>query len=447
MVQVAVVVLDTLRKDAFEREFDWLVDDGLTLSGLFSNSHWTVPAHAALFTGVRPVEAGVYHGSRRLDTEEETIAEWCRDRGIRTHMFTENAHVSPEFGFDRGFDQVFETSPSGVDPLNDEEDGTSTDREWWLSWQDDQDVTIHDAPQIIRAAIDADRPTLSLLATGIQMKLESARRGGATDRIVAQLRETDETTDELVFVNLMGAHQPYRPPSDYRTVDPVSIDAVRATLFGPEESPERIRQAYRDGVRWLSESYRQVHQTLIDRGADVIVTVADHGEALGEAGHWEHQTGLEPNLVHVPGVVTGPDVDAGHAEKRLMLSDLCHAIQKIFLDEELRRAISNAEQSADLPGKAIGVTEHHGLDPGILSDLSDEGVDVGEWSRPRYGLVYPYGYAWRRHGEDRATTVGDVPKTVEADLDAVTESMPPVVTEEDTIDESVQARLSDLGYT
>ena len=79
---VAVVVLDTLRRDRFREYFDWL--PGQFYSRAFSTSHWTVPAHASLFTGKYGSELGVTAKSPSLDCDEITLPEALSAAGYRT---------------------------------------------------------------------------------------------------------------------------------------------------------------------------------------------------------------------------------------------------------------------------------------------------------------------------------------------------------------------------
>lgn len=64
-MNVATVVLDTLRKDAFERHFEWLSER--RFDTVWSPSHLTVPVHGSLFTGCYPSETGVHAGRVPLD--------------------------------------------------------------------------------------------------------------------------------------------------------------------------------------------------------------------------------------------------------------------------------------------------------------------------------------------------------------------------------------------
>lgn len=62
---VAIVLLDTLRRDSSDEHFDWL--PGGRYKSTWSTSHWTVPAHGTLFTGKYPTETGVRIKSPALD--------------------------------------------------------------------------------------------------------------------------------------------------------------------------------------------------------------------------------------------------------------------------------------------------------------------------------------------------------------------------------------------
>ena len=42
---VAIVVLDTLRKDTFDRYFEWV--EGTVFDNAYSTSHWTVLTHVS----------------------------------------------------------------------------------------------------------------------------------------------------------------------------------------------------------------------------------------------------------------------------------------------------------------------------------------------------------------------------------------------------------------
>lgn len=102
MTNIALVVLDTLRKDAFDQHFDWL--PGIQFQNAWSPGAWTIPAHAALFGGAYPSELGVYAKTQSLDCDRRVLAEALSDKDYQTRAFSANANISSAFNFDRGFD-------------------------------------------------------------------------------------------------------------------------------------------------------------------------------------------------------------------------------------------------------------------------------------------------------------------------------------------------------
>lgn len=100
---VALVVLDTVRKDIFDDYFDWV--PGRRFENAWAPSHWTVPVHASLFGGKYASELGVNAKNTVLDCPEAVLAERLSREGYRTRAFCSNPNISPAFEFDRGFDE------------------------------------------------------------------------------------------------------------------------------------------------------------------------------------------------------------------------------------------------------------------------------------------------------------------------------------------------------
>ncbi|WP_200895638.1 sulfatase-like hydrolase/transferase [Halorubrum saccharovorum] len=98
---IALVVLDTLQKDIFDRKFNWI--SGVNYNNAWSTTHYSPAAHGSLFTGKFGSEIGVHGKSPNLDCEQPTLAEILRDSGYTTRGFSANTYVSKYFDFDRGF--------------------------------------------------------------------------------------------------------------------------------------------------------------------------------------------------------------------------------------------------------------------------------------------------------------------------------------------------------
>ena len=78
---VAVVVLDTMRKETFDGNFSWLRSRGVPFDNAWSTSHWTIPAHASLFTGLYASEAGTHAKNRTLLSTEHNLSGHLSEAG------------------------------------------------------------------------------------------------------------------------------------------------------------------------------------------------------------------------------------------------------------------------------------------------------------------------------------------------------------------------------
>lgn len=290
MTNIAVVVLDTLRKDTFDDHFGWL--PGTRFDRAYSTANWTAPAHASLFTGCYGSEVGVTAKSRALDCPEPSLPELFHEAGYRTRGISANHNVSTKNNFDRGFDEF--VNPSKLkNPGN----------ENVLDWEAFLASTDATGPELylraLAACVFSEYDTLESIRTGLGRKRsEDSGAAAALERLEAMAFGDRE----FVFLNLMEAHTPYDPPEPYNSVGgPVSV-GIRSTFEGVDD-PETVKRAYDDAARYLSDVYKRIFEALA-ADFDYIVTLSDHGEMLGEHGVWNHTYGLYPEVTHVPLVVT-----------------------------------------------------------------------------------------------------------------------------------------------
>jgi len=114
---LVVVLIDTLRADALAAygaqprqmpRLDALAERGAVFTDVLSNSSWTRPSVASLFTGLRPEEHGANAGDR-LPEARRTLAEQLRAGGYETAAFVSNfAVVGAQSGFAQGFERFEE---------------------------------------------------------------------------------------------------------------------------------------------------------------------------------------------------------------------------------------------------------------------------------------------------------------------------------------------------
>ena len=117
---IILIVLDTVRADRLSSygysrntspHFDQLAKEGALFEEAKSTSHWTLPSHASLFTGLFPSRhgaGGASSGGLTIRGTYRTLAEHLRDEGYRTVGVAANRCVGGSSGLERGFDQFLE---------------------------------------------------------------------------------------------------------------------------------------------------------------------------------------------------------------------------------------------------------------------------------------------------------------------------------------------------
>jgi arylsulfatase A-like enzyme len=442
-MNVAVVVLDTLRKDAFERHFDWL--PGRRFDNAWSPSHWTVPVHGTMFTGRYPSETGVHAKNVTLDCDDQVLAERLSAAGYTTRAFSCNPYVSPVFGFDRGFEKF-----AGSWRLR------QLDPELF-DWGTFISETHEEGPtRYLRAlyrCLREDCDTVASLNHGLRMKLrdwdyvDSIDDDGAAEAL-GYLRETDFGSQEFLYVNLMEAHTPYDPPEGYKTVDVAHGRGLEATISeGEEESidGEAVRQAYDDCVRYLSDMYEDIFSALTDE-FDYVVTLSDHGELLGEHGGWMHGYGLYRELTSVPLSVYGPEMPDGQTDDLVSLLDVHATVLDIATGGDSPRGHSLVGEDR----RERCLTEYHGFTAQKLDTLRNTSIPeqrIGEFDRTLRGIARPEYYGFETVDDFVETGEGSV-EDGRADLQDLVDDLNVREREasERELSDSVMSHLEDLGY-
>ncbi|ODR82474.1 arylsulfatase [Haladaptatus sp. W1] len=437
MTNIALIVLDTLRKDYFDKHFDWL--PGRRFENAWSTSHWTAPAHASLFTGKYPSEVGIYTNSQRFDCKEPLLAERFADAGYITRGISANPNISPAFDANRGFqkfDSQFQIEGIGEGMFD-----------WEAFIAESKDMGPERFAIALKRCVFGDYETIPSLKHGAKLKLRDMGfgnlvTGGGSECVLSFVRETDFGDREFFFANLMEAHAPYDPPEPFKTVD-VDVDTISATVESPDACPSDIRQAYDDSIRYLSRVYEQIFEEL-QADFDIIVTVSDHGELLGEHDSWGHMFGLYPELTNVPLSVYTADGAHGESDVAVNLFDVHRTLVDVIdiesngRGQNLLRELDNSEF----------LTEYHGLRKANYLGLRNEGlVDADRLNEQLIGVVSGdyYGYETFDGWSERGSAPCENPKQRINELVSECDHRH-VKDEEYDLDDDIVSRLKDLGY-
>ena len=295
-LNVVLICLDTVRADRLgcygyrERPTTPALDALAARSVVFRNATasagWTKPSVPSFFTGLYPVQHGVYEGSARsrdaltsdvLPERVETLAEAFRAAGFETAAFVHNAQLRAGLGFEQGFDVYADEAGDARDI-----------RIAALDWLDDRR---RDAPF-------------------------------------------------LLYLHLLDAHWPYDIPDAYAAL---YADADASARFRGGDS-RALRDAINDGtivlepeqlaalgalydgaLRYLDDELHRLFDGLQQRGLagrTVIAVVADHGEEFLEHGRIGHGHGLWENLLRVPWILHVPGRPARVVDAEVNLVDL-----------------------------------------------------------------------------------------------------------------------------
>ena len=438
---VAVVVLDTLRKDAFDRHFDWL--PGRRFERAYSTANWTVPAHASLFTGRYSSEVGVHAKNLYFDCEAPALAERLTEAGYTTRAFSANTNVTGHFDFDRGFADF--RTPDQFDHLNDDDLF-----DWRYFSRTTPETGARKYLRGVYEVVTGEVSTVPSLRRGVQLKLnddDGVEYGGAAEALEA-VRSMAFGEREFLFLNLMEAHEPYRAPDEYATVDEPPLANAVGDLSVSEEPTEQLRRAYDDCARYLSEIYRDLFETLRER-FDLVITLSDHGELLGEHDAWGHEHGVYPELTHVPLCISGDGLDGTSGDPVSLIDVHATVLDAAGLDPDGRGRSLLGDGSEDGDGDER-LTEYHGLTPWSERKLEAEGYGdrVERYDRSLRGFAAPgfYGYETPEGFVETGSEAADASRERLDEL-AAELAVRDVTGEGDTeVPEEVEDRLKDLGY-
>ncbi len=295
MTRTLLVTVDSLRKDHYRhmsRTVDYL---GTGHEHAYATFPSTLGSFPAIVGGEYAVTSGLPAGTSVVPHLP----------GYRVGITT-NHLLSPGYGYDDGFDD-FESPRAGGEGLRER-----------LSAAIDMGSTAYavaaagfNALQRLKATVVEPgrtfRPGDDVVAAFLDYVDGdgAAARGGRGDDAEG---EADE--DWFGWLHFMEPHHPYEPEDG-----PVSRvrgqNLTRRALSGrvDDEEADLLRELYRREVEELDAMLGPLWDALDD---DVrVVFCADHGELLGEDGHWGHPGVLREELLRVPFATRNVAADPG----------------------------------------------------------------------------------------------------------------------------------------
>lgn len=382
---ILLISIDSLRPDhlscyGYERPtsptIDALAASGVRFDSAVSTTSWTLPAHAALFTGLFDSTHGLFDNGLRLSQELPTLAGELRTLGYHTAGFFGGPYLHPTFGLGAGFEH-YESCMTAVPG----------------------DLSEDELRQESRSAVGRSHDDITGPRT-----LEAV---GAW----STARPTDRPY--FLFVHLWDVHYDFIPPPPFDTLfDPDyggSLDG-RGFMSRPEvhakmepRDLQHLKALYDGEIRFTDDVLGQLLARLRAQGAlenTLIVVTADHGEEFFEHGGKGHQKTLFDEVLRIPlilnweGVLDGPRVVADQVRIVDLMPSLLRAagakslptmqgrdILPLARGERLAPAPALAELHADKRDfRALRTLDFKVIDYGRAPDgraLPIQGFDLG----------------------------------------------------------------------
>ncbi|MCU4743579.1 sulfatase [Natronoglomus mannanivorans] len=282
---VILLSADALRADhlscyGYDREtspvLDEFADESIQFTRAYSASSHTREAVPAILTGEYPDIA--IGSDYRLATE--TIASTFSSEGVSTGGFHSNPFVSRAYGFDRGFDE----------------------------FDDDLHFGEHKLVALAQRALDKLR------------NRHYARADEINERSLSWLDSLRADDRFFLWNHYMDTHGPYEPPAEYRQLytnteisDRDAQSLYQRAINDPNSITETERQLlidlYDAEIRYNDAKIGSFFEALRDRDLfdqSLVIVTADHGDAFGEHGYYEHPRYLHDEITHVPLLVRPP---------------------------------------------------------------------------------------------------------------------------------------------
>lgn len=299
---LVLITLDTTRKDhincfpddrygvdvPYEVQtpgLDKLASESILLTNATTPISSTGPAHVSLMTGLYPLSTGVHKNGIPLHEQATTLAEQLLKAGYETGAFVSGYSVK---GYICGLHQGF-------------------------CYYDD-------------------------LFSGPIKKLEQ-KADVTISKVVTWLNERE--SPYFLWVHLFDPHFQYSPPPPFRNLYDQSYRGQYETMINKHLSePESIyrnligltprdiahgRALYAGEVTYMDSSLGNLFYTLehrTDWQNTIVCVVADHGEYLGEHGHFFHHNGITEQLLRIPMMIRIPGRTTDYRSDPVSLIDL-----------------------------------------------------------------------------------------------------------------------------
>ncbi|MHC5209575.1 MAG: sulfatase family protein [Planctomycetota bacterium] len=383
---------------------DALAARGLRFANARSNSSWTLPSTATLFTGLYAGTHGLEFDENvvamRLADHADTLAELFAAAGYRTVYAGQNPFAGAAYGLEQGF----------------------LDYESYRIWTDD-------------------------MIEGLERRLAEPRDGPT-----------------FTYVHLRRPHTPYNGKPEHQAlfVQPDydgTVEGSDEEIHRHNSGKQRLRGAdlqhmqalYLANIRqadaWVARLLASV-----DASRTLILLTSDHGEAVGQHGTLGHNRHTWEEYVHIPLILVHPSLPRGEVvQAPLSTVDVMPTLIELFglprpgqemQGRSLARAVLGEVPWPEAPVFARSRT---------MNDRHESSIIDGRW---KYTRTEPDGrdhlYDLVQDPSERRNLAGEHPDLMDRLREALrawhAAQRPGYASLSDGLDEETRQQLEELGY-
>ena len=303
---IILIVWDTVRYDHLSVNgytlkttpfLDSIRGQFIHFENAISQSHWTLPSFASMFTGLYPCEHRAIRTNPHLSKKIPNIIEILQKEGYQTSAFSQNPYVDPSSGLDRGFDT-------------------------FLGWKLLCDRPARERNTWLRLLSKAFR-TIGIVSEDWGSIWGSPEMVDQANSWLKNERQTRKPF--FMMFNFMDAHVPCRPPLEYR--QQFEIPAIKTKeqwhlwkrIALANRATDSQKQfwvgLYDAAILHLDHQLSRLFDFWKKLGIlddTVIILSSDHGDNYGEHFLYSHTPCLYDTILRIPLLIRLPGADLGN---------------------------------------------------------------------------------------------------------------------------------------
>lgn len=318
MQNTVLITVDSLRADRINHlgysedttpTIDRLAKKGATFTNTFAHACSTRPSFPSILSSVY---ARMYGGYERVAEEQTVVAEPFDAGEYDTAGFHSNLYLSSDFGYNRGFDRFFDSKSDHGQSF------TQQSKSFIKSKLDEDGILFQVLSNMVQTA---ERQV------GVSFGLAYVPASELTEMAIEWIREREDSGNFL-WIHYMDVHHPYVPPAEHQQPfreEPISRQRAIKLRRKLIEDPETVTDTELSDLSDLYDAEIRYTDSQIDRllsaidnnwnrSETLVAVTADHGEEFYDHGGVSHSATFYDEVLHVPLVIDGPEIEGQYDE-------------------------------------------------------------------------------------------------------------------------------------